>query len=382
MVLNKVSLKKIFTLLVFSAFFVKYSPSYSQETHLDSSAHATHETVLLTDEAGHAKENAGHGEKKKFNAGEMILEHIGDSHEWHILTFKENHVTIPLPVILLNNGKLEFFMSSKFHHGEHEYTTANGNTYRLNAKGKIESTTGASIIDFSITKNVLSLFVSAIIILWIFISIAGSYTKNKNAAPKGMQSLFEPVIIFIRDEVAKPSIGHNYKRYMPFLLTIFFFIWINNMLGLIPMIPFGANITGNIAVTMTLALCTFIISLAISNKSYWAHIFTPDVPKGLYVLLVPIEILGVILKPFVLTLRLFANMLAGHIIPLAFISLIFIFAEMSAVAGYSVSVVSVFLSLFMSVLELLVCFLQAYVFTLLSAMYFGMAIEEHHDAAH
>lgn len=382
MIINKKCLKKITGILLFFAFLLTYNPSFSQVSHADSSAEAEHDTAHVTEKAAHAAAGEQGHEKEKFNAGEMILEHIGDAHEWHILTMGEQHVTVPLPVILYNKGKWDVFMSSQFHHGEHDVTTKNGNVYRLNHKGKIETADQSAFYDFSITKNVLTLFVSAIILLFIFIGIANSYARNKNKAPKGMQSLFEPFIIFIRDEVARPSIGPKYYRYMPFLLTIFFFIWINNMLGLIPIIPFGANLTGNIAVTMTLALFTFIISLAISNRNYWAHILAPDVPKGLYVLLVPIEILGVILKPFVLTLRLFANMLAGHIIPLAFISLIFIFAEMSPIAGYGVSVISVALSLFMKVLELLVCFLQAYVFTLLSAMYFGMAIEEHHGTDH
>lgn len=380
MIINKNCLKKITGILLFFAVLITYNTSFSQVPHADSSASAEHLVANSAEEAGHAPAE-GHA-KEKFNAGEMILEHIGDSHEWHILTIGENHVSVPLPVILLNKGKFDVFMSGEFHHGEHEVTTKNGNIYRLNHKGKIESVDGSVFYDFSITKNVLTLLVSAVILLFVFIGIANSYTRNKNKAPKGMQSLFEPFIIFIRDEVARPSIGPKYYRYMPFLLTIFFFIWINNMLGLIPIIPFGANLTGNIAVTMTLAVFTFIITMFVSNKNYWAHILAPDIPKGLYILLVPIEILGVILKPFVLTLRLFANMTAGHIIPLAFISLIFIFAEMSPIAGYGVSVISIALSVFMKVLELLVCFLQAYVFTLLSAMYFGMATEEHHSSDH
>ncbi len=382
MILSKDCLKKITSIILFSAFFFSYSPSFAQTFELDSVSEEAH--ILPPAEQEHAltAQNAGHADKEKFNAGEMILEHIGDAHEWHILTLGDHHVTVPLPVILLNDGKLDVFMSGGFHHGEQDVTTKNGNTYRLNHKGKIESVDGASFYDFSITKNVLTLFVSAIILLFLFIGIANSYIKNKNKAPNGMQAVVEPFVIFIRDEVAKPAIGAKYNRYMPFLLTIFFFIWINNMLGLIPIIPFGANLTGNIAVTMTLAMFTFIISLVVSNKNYWAHILAPDIPKSLYILLVPIEILGVFLKPFVLTLRLFANMTAGHIIPLAFISLIFIFAEMSPMAGYGVSVISVGLSVFMKVLELLVCFLQAYVFTLLSAMYIGMATEEHSHDAH
>ena len=271
MILSKCCLKKVISILLFSAFLIKFSPSYSQELHSDSSAQADHNAANISEETGLLPNNAEHKPKEKFNAGEMILEHIGDAYEWHILTFKEHHVTVPLPVILINNGKLDIFMSGEFHHGEHDVTTANGNVYRLNHKGKIESVNGSKFYDFSITKNVLALFVSAILLLVIFIGIANSYSRNKNKAPKGLQAVFEPFIIFVRDEVAKPAIGQNYSRYMPFLLTVFFFIWISNMLGLIPIIPFGANLTGNIAVTMTLALFTFIITITVSNKNYWVQ---------------------------------------------------------------------------------------------------------------
>lgn len=335
----------------------------------------------------HVEEHTS-SEHKKFNAGEMILEHISDSHEWHLYDYtnaegKEIPVSVPLPILIYNSGKIESFMSSKFNHGHDTVTTANGNSYYMDSKHHIQSKEGESFFDFSITKNVLALFTSAILILIIFISVANSYTKTRlGKAPKGIQSVVEPFIIFIRDEVAKPSIGRNYNKYMPYLLSVFFFIWLNNLLGLIPIIPFGANLSGNIAFTMTLALFTFAITTFSANKDYWIHIFnTPGVPWWLKfpIPLMPVvEFLGVFIKPFVLTLRLFANMTAGHIIPLAFISLIFIFGSMGAAAGFGVSIMSVFLSLFMKVLELLVCFLQAYVFTLLSAMYFGMAVEEHH----
>jgi F-type H+-transporting ATPase subunit a len=387
MILSRFLVKKVLSTFLFLAFFIIYLPSFSNASETDSVKEHSHESVTDTLNAhGETSEHHTEKEEKGFNAGDMILEHIGDSHEWHVLSIGDHHVSIPLPVILLNNGKVDMFMSSAFHHGEHTVTTKHGHEYRLTHKGKIESVDGSKVYDFSITKNVFALFVSAVILLIIFFSIAKSYSKNKNKAPKGIQSMLEPIIIFIRDEVAKPSIGKNYTRYMPFLLTVFFFIWINNMLGLIPIFPFGANLTGNIAVTMTLALFTFIITTVIAKKDYWIHIFnTPGVPWWLKfpVPLMPVvELLGIFIKPFVLTLRLFANMTAGHIIPLAFISLIFIFAQMSPVAGYGVSIMSVALSLFMKVLELLVCFLQAYVFTLLSAMYFGMAIEEHHHEPH
>jgi len=217
--------------------------------------------------------------------------------------------------------------------------------------------------------------------LFVFISVAKTYTANPNAAPKGLQSVIEPLVVFVRDDIAKASIGHKYERFMPFLLTVFFFIFINNLLGLVPIFPGGANLTGNIAVTLSLALFTFVITSFSANKNYWKHVFAmPGVPVWVLVLLTPIEILGVFLRPFVLMIRLFANMTAGHIIALSFFSLIFIFGEMNVVAGYGVSIFSLAFTLFMTCLELLVAFLQAYVFTLLSAIYFGSAVEEHHHA--
>lgn len=322
-------------------------------------------------------------EKEPFNAGKTIIEHISDAHEWHIANFGETHFSIPLPVILYDDGKIVAFMSSKFHHGTAEYKG-----YKLNEKGKIVKVdeTAKPPLDFSITKNVTSLFISVILICWIFISIARRFKQHPNEAPKGLQSWLEPLILFVRDDIARPAIGEKrYEKYMPYLLTIFFFIFINNLLGLIPFFPGGANLTGNIAVTMVLALFTFIITTISGNKHYWKEIYNaPGVPWWLKVIpLMPIvEIVGVITKPFVLMVRLFANMTAGHIIALGFISLIFIFGQMSPGAGYGFSIISVFFYVFMGLLELLVAFIQAYVFTLLSSLYFGMATAEHHEAAH
>ncbi len=238
------------------------------------------------------------------------------------------------------------------------------------------------VLDFSITKIVFALIFGAILIFLLFNSVAKAYAKNKGKAPSGVQGFIEPIILFVRDDVAKPSIGHKYEKYMPYLLSIFFFILINNLLGLIPFFPGGANVTGNIAVTMVLALFTFVITTMSSNKNYWVHIFNmPGVPWWLKlpIPLMPIvEIMGVFTKPFVLMVRLFANITAGHIVILGFMSMIFIFGEMSGVAGYGVSILSVAFSVFISVLEILVALIQAYVFTLLSAMYIGMAMEEEH----
>ena len=256
------------------------------------------------------------------------------------------------------------------------------------SKGKIvrKDVSGEEVrpdLDISFTKNVLAIFMSMFILIVVFISVANSYKRNKGHAPKGLQSFLEPIIVFVRDDIAKASIGEKkYEKYLPFLLTIFFFILLNNLMGIIPFFPGGANITGNIAVTGVLAVFTFIITTFSGNKNYWTHIINaPGVPWWLKIpipLMPIVEIMGVFTKPFVLMVRLFANMTAGHIIILGFISLIFIFGEMSAGLGYGVSIVSVGFSIFMDLLELLVAFIQAYVFTLLSALYFGMATEESH----
>ena len=237
-------------------------------------------------------------------------------------------------------------------------------------------------IDLSITKTVTGILITVIIMFLLFGSMAKSYKKRRGQAPKGVQSFLEPLVLFVRDEIAKPSIGHKYERYMPFLLSVFFFIWIANLLGLIPFIG-GFNVTGNISITLVLATFTFIITTFTSNKNYWIHIFnTPGVPWWLKLpvpLMPVIELFGMFIKPVVLTLRLFANITAGHIIILSFVSLIFIFGNLFGDgAGYGVSIVSIGFSIFMNFLELLVAFLQAYVFTLLSALYFGAAVEEHH----
>ena len=224
-------------------------------------------------------------------------------------------------------------------------------------------------MDFSITKNVASLFISVALLLVIFFSVAGAYKKNRGKAPKGLQSFFEPIVIFIRDDIAKPNIGPKYERFLPYLLTIFFFIWFNNLLGLM---PGGANLTGNIAVTLTLAVFTLLITLFSSNKAYWAHIFkTPGVPVALLPIMIPIELVGILTKPFSLMVRLFANITAGHIIILSLFSLIFIFQSLA------IGPVSVAFAIFMNFLELFVALLQAYVFTLLTSMFFGGAVEEH-----
>ncbi len=329
--------------------------------------------------------------EKVFNAGEMIIEHVTDAYSWHILSIGKHEISIPLPVILIDNGKLTTFLSSKFEHGEKSYmgykieTEGNNKSKIVHVKADGITTDAESKlpIDLSITKNVMSLFINILILCFIFISIARSYTKNVNKAPKGLQSFLEPVILFIRDDLAKPAIGEKrYEKYMPYLLTVFFFIFLSNIIGLFPIFPGGTNLTGNIAITGTLAVFTFVITTFSANKNYWKHIInTPGVPWWLKfpIPMMPlIEVLGVFTKPFVLMIRLFANITAGHMVTLCFISLIFIFAKISPSIGYAVSPVSVAFVIFMNLLDLLVAFLQAYVFTMLSALYFGLATEEHH----
>ena len=341
----------------------------TQETHSESTEH----------------HDEGHGE---FNPAEFMFGHISDSYDWHLFDIGHKAISIPLPIIVYSTEKgLNVFMSSRFEHGHAAY---NGFHIALSGQheGKIVETLAdgseALPVDISISKNIAALFFSIFLILWIFLTVARAYKRNPNKAPRGIQSWVEPVILFVRDEIAKPSIGEKkYQTFMPYLLTVFFFIWINNLLGLIPLPPGGANVTGNIAVTMVLALFTFIITTIRGNKNYWAHIFnTPGVPMWLKLPPLPImpiiETIGIFTKPFVLMVRLFANITAGHIIVMGFLSLIYIFAEMSPALGAGVSLVSIAFMIFMTFLELLVAFIQAYVFTFLSALYFGMAVEEHH----
>lgn len=315
-----------------------------------------------------------HGEEKGFEPGEMILHHIADDYSWHF--FDGPYGTLFLPVILVSRDRgLEIFSSHNFydeHHNVVEY-----NDYKLEHGHIYPAREGRKITDISITKNVFAMFLSVILMLFIFFSVKKGYIKNEGRPPSGMQSFFEPIIIFIRDEVAKPNIGPKYERFLPYLLTLFFFIWFNNMLGLF---PGGANVTGNIAVTGTMAVFTFVVTQLSGNKSYWGHIFnTPGVPWWLKIpipLMPVVEMIGMFTKPFSLTVRLFANITAGHIIILSLFSLIFIFK--SVYVGF----ISVLFAIFMFFLELFVALLQAFIFTILSAMYFGAAVEEHHEEEH
>ncbi len=342
--------------------------------------------LLILTGFGVQQVKASEGEEGGFNPGTFIIDHIGDSYDWHILTVNGHHVSVPLPVILYSKQSgCHIFMSSKFHHGHEShlgFSIASDGSH----KGKIveQAADGSFVrpLDFSITKNVFAIFISIALILLIFISTARAYKRNPNHAPKGLQSMMEPLILFVRDDIARPAIGYKYERYMPYLLTLFFFIFINNLMGLIPIFPFGANVTGNIAVTLVLALITFVITTVSGTKTYWSHIINaPGVPWWLKIplpLMPFVEVLGVITKPFVLMIRLFANITAGHIIAIGFFSLIFIFGAIKPALGYSASVLTIVFTVFMTFLELLVAFIQAYVFTLLSALYFGMASDDGH----
>jgi len=307
---------------------------------------------------------------EEFNPGDMITHHVVDNHIWHL--WDGAYGTIYLPVILFSGDRgIEVFSSGNFYDDHHELVEYNG--YKIEHSHIVPIGTGRHIQDFSITKNVASMFLSVILLFLVFVSVRKGYSKNVGKAPSGIQSFFEPIIIFIRDEVAKPNIGDKYEKYLPYLLTIFFFIWFNNLLGLLPA---AANVTGNIAVTGTLAIFTFIITQFSGNKNYWKHIFnTPGVPWWLKIplpIMPVVELIGVLTKPFSLTVRLFANIIAGHIIILSLFSLIFIFQSIW------VGPLSVAFAVFMYFLELFVALLQAFIFTILSAMYFGAAVEDHH----
>lgn len=348
--------------------------------------------IVLAAQNCFANNNAVESEQaegQKLNAGEMLFEHLLDSYEWHIFTWKGKHVTVPLRIIVYDNGHLYSFSTKRIHHGS-TYTTTDKKTGEAKtfaiaeeggSKGKVvvlnPDGTQTRPIDISITKNVFGVFISATALLLIFFFVVKGYKKRGQGAPKGIQALIEPVYIFIRDDIAKKTIGKKYERYLPYLVTVFFFILISNLFGLIPFFPFGANITGNIAVTATLALFTFFITNIFGTKHYYKDIFnTPGVPwwlKAPLPLMPLIETVGLFTKPFVLALRLFANITAGHIVVMGFITAIFVLGELSAVAGGAMSVMSLILAVFVDCLELLVAFIQAYVFTLLSAVYFGMS---------
>ena len=322
--------------------------------------------------------SASEPQEEKFNAGKFIINHVTDKYEWHIAGSEDDPISIPLPLILYTEKTgLTIFLSSNFEHGKAEYQG-----YKLNEEGHLEREDGAKFYDFSITKAVAGILLAAFLVLVIFISVARSYAKRQGMAPKGLQSFLEPLILFVRDDIAKASIGtKHYMRFTPLLLSFFFFIFISNFIGLIPSFP---GVMGNISVAFSLAVIVLLITLVIGNKHYWGHIlWMPGVPAWVKIfLLTPIELIGVIQRPFVLMIRIFANIAAGHIVILSFVCLIFVFGNsgVNPGAGYGFTPVSMAFALFMNEMELLVAFLQAYVFTLLTAMYIGSCLEEPHHA--
>ncbi|MEP7109823.1 MAG: F0F1 ATP synthase subunit A [Ferruginibacter sp.] len=328
------------------------------------------------------KTGGEHASEKKegFNAKEVIFDHILDAHEFHFLNYKGSDgilhpVSIPLPVILYSPQKgFACFMSSAFEHGHKEV-----GGYKL-SEGKILPTEPAiKVYDLSPTRNVVQMVLALTLLVWLMISVAKTYTRGQgvNSAPKGKQNLIEVMVEFVRDEIARPNLRHKANKYLPYLLTVFFFILINNLIGLV---PGTANVTGNIAFTMVLGLISFVVILFSSNTHYWGHIFNPPgVPGFVKPILVLVEFLSVFIKPFALIIRLFANMVAGHIIIICLISLIFIFAQIKPVLGFAASPVSIAFTVFIYFIEILVVFLQAFIFTVLTAVFIGQAFEgEHH----
>jgi F-type H+-transporting ATPase subunit a len=424
-VLNKYSIALVFSTLSVFAF--------AQGEHGDGHQHSTTTQPQQTQvEPVEAHGNNDHHEAHEFNAGENAVHHISDANAIHVV----GHTYFHLPVILYQPGKGFTFTSSAafhpHHHGNgtkahHGFTMANGNVMRIKDEmmaageheisdikhedmttdGKTKTVYSAIIngqayelepkssydggilgggitnfYDFSITRNVFTMLLTCLILFLVFRAVASAATRRRGEAPKGLQNFIEPFVTFIRDEVAKPNIGPKYEKYMPYLLSAFFFILGLNLIGQIPFFPGSANVTGNISITIILAVLTFLISTFSANKHFWEHtLWMPGVPAVLKILiLTPIEILGLFLKPFTLLLRLFANITAGHIVILSFVSLIFILGKSGesttgSVAGIAASVP---LTLFMMTLELLVAFLQAFIFTMLSASYIGAAVEEPH----
>lgn len=361
----------------------------------------------------HAEAQDGHGEEEKFNVSEMLMHHIMDSHDWHITDIPagtdENGKAKFIPValhlpwmfwssrdgIVFASGTEDLIEKGYVPHHEHVYALKPGANVQVGHHGEIHLTddelkgiTAAegtvSIFDFSITKTVLQMILIAILLMIVFRAVAKGYAKNAGKAPSGLQSFFEPIIIFIRDDVAKPYLGEkHYMRFMPYLLSLFFFIWFANLLGLT---PFNSNIAGNISVTAALAILTFVITQINGTKDYWQHIFAmPGVPKWALAIVTPVEFLGLFTKPFALAVRLFANISAGHFMVLGLVSLLFIFGKTGdSIGGFALAMpLSIGFTLGIFCLEIIVGIIQAYVFTLLTAVFVGQALETHdHDDHH
>ncbi len=374
---------KLFSYKHIAVLLLIFGLNTSLIAHNDHDTHEHSEQV----EANHDHGNASHDkaeEHEEPTLTESILHHVQDEHKWELPTFTSEPVYLYLPIILYDNGSWVTFSSKLLEHGavverggnyykmHHEkiYKTDAHGTLHLNEK---HEPTNEKPFDFSITKNVLSLFISVILLLIIMLSVSKAY-KNRGSekAPRGLQGFIEPLILYIRDEVAIPNIGRKkYMKFMPFLLTIFFFILINNLLGLVPFFPGGANLSGNLAFTAVLAIATFIVVTINGNKHYWEHIlWMPGVPAAIKLILTPVEIVGMFVKPISLAIRLFANITGGHILVLSIVTLGIAFQS------YAVGGVSALFTVFIGLIEILVSFLQAFIFTLLSAIYIGDAVAE------
>lgn len=389
MVISNKPLQFIIAILIacLPIFGFSNTPTEGKPVHTETTAVANEAASEVEHETAHSS-NSEEPKSIKEKIDEEKAHHVLDTHEF-ILFHDESthtHFGFPLPIILWDNG-VQIFSSSKFHHGE-AVAESNGNYYKLGHNEKIYKTdsagtmtgdehhpTNEQVLDFSITKNVFSMIVVALLMFLLFSRLAKSYAKNASIA-SGAGRFFEPIVLYVRDEIAIPNIGEkHYKRYMSFLLTVFFFIWFLNIFGLTPL---GINVTGNITITAGLAIVTFIITTLTANKNYWGHIFwMPGVPVPMKIILAPIELLGIFIKPFALMIRLYANMIAGHIVVMSLLALIFVFNSIG------MSIFSLLLTFIISVIEILVAALQAYIFTMLAALYFGSAVEEHHhEEAH
>lgn len=335
-----------------------------------------------------------------WNPSSQILEHIADAHEFHFFTLNKKPVSIPLPVILYSKDKgWSLFMASRFEHGEQTYdgyrlleedyikenkldpnSFKTGKIYAVDADGKPESYASVRVYDLSLGRNAVQVLISVLLLIWMMSSVAGKYGKGQGikTAPTGFQNAIEPVVAFIRDEVGKTNLGDNYEKYMPLLLSIFFFILINSLISLV---PGTANVAGNIAFTGMLGIVAFIVIMFSTNKHYWLHIIWPPVPHGVKLIMWPVEVLGIFTKPFALIIRLFANMISGHVIILSFIILIFIFGAMNTGLGWGTSPFFIALAVFIYLIEILVAFIQAYIFAALTAVFIGLASEGSHGHA-
>ncbi|TAD85954.1 MAG: ATP synthase F0 subunit A [Bacteroidetes bacterium] len=349
---------------------------------------ATFGSPILAQDHGNAAEHNAHGEHaatpKKMDPGKVLMEHILDNHEYHIADYNGHAISLPLPIILYSSQRgFAVFSSKNFEHGHAAYKGYRLIKDEVNGHETIVAVQDdgvtidehVKVLDLSLTRNVTQMLLALTLLVVLMINVAKKY-RGGLKAPSGFQNAVEPVITFVRDEVAKPNLGHKYQKYMPYLLTVFFFILINNLVGLI---PGSANVTGNIAVTLVLGVISLKVILFSTNKHFWGHIFNPpNVPLLVKFILVPVEFLGIFIKPIALIIRLFANMVAGHMIIVCLILMIFIFAQLAPAAGIGFSPVSIAFTVFIYCIELLVAFIQAFIFTNLTAVFIGLSMEGDH----